>query len=225
MGEIAFSIELEVLQMNSRRLKRTLSRYTYLASPMLMALALSFWTLGCGSVAIKSAPDNAEVLVMIPGKSEPKVLGKTPYEVKLSELGSAANAGPIIIQIRKTGFHPQFLYVPNVSGGKLEFSTNLKPTIISSYSDINKIIKLTLLGERQLQMKQFDEALKTAAALKLINENIAVAFDIEGAAYLLKGERQKSKIAWDRSLEIDPENPDTTKMLMKIKGSESSKQP
>ena len=74
-------------------------------------------------------------------------------------------------------------------------------------------------------MKQFDEALKTAAALKSINENIAVAFDIEGAAYLLKGEKEKSKIAWDRSLEIDPENPDTTKMLIKIKGSESSKQP
>jgi tetratricopeptide (TPR) repeat protein len=160
---------------------------------------------------------------MIPGKSDPKILGKTPYEVKLSELGAAANAGPIVLQIRKTGFHPQFLYVPNISGGKLEFSTNLKPTTISSYSDINRIIKLTLLGERQLQLKQFDDAIKTAQLLKGINENIAVAWDIEGAAYLLKGDKQKSKFAWERSIEIDPENPDTVKMLNRMNVSEGVK--
>jgi tetratricopeptide (TPR) repeat protein len=179
--------------------------------------------MGCGSVSIKSAPDAAEVLVMIPGKSDPKILGKTPYEVKLSELGAAANAGPIVLQIRKAGYHPQFLYVPNVSGGKLEFSTNLKPTIVSNYSDINRIIKLTLLAERQLQMKQYDEAIKTAQLLKGINENIAVAWDIEGAAYLLKGDKTKSKLAWERSIEIDPENPDTAKMLNRMNASEGVK--
>jgi hypothetical protein len=220
MELVIYTRGFEVLKMDSLKVRLTIGKRFKL---VFLALLLPF--LGCGSVSIKSAPDNAEVLVMIPGKSEPKVLGKTPYEVRLSELGSAANAGPIILQIRKIGFHPQFLYVPNASGGKLEFSTNLKPTTISSYSDINRIIKLTLLGERQLQMKQYDDALKTAAALKQINENIAVAYDIEGAAYLLKGARDKSKIAWERSLEIDPENPDTTKMLLKIKGSESSKQP
>lgn len=189
-------------------------------------ILLVFLTItGCGSVSIKSAPDAAEVLVMIPGKSEPKVLGKTPYEARISELGAAANAGPIVLQIRKTGYHPQFLYVPNASGGTIEFSTNLKPTLISNYSDINRIIKLTLLGERQLQTKQLDEALKTSQSLKLINENIAVAWDIEGAAYLLKGDRVKSKIAWERSIEIDPENPDTTKMLSRMNPTESPKQP
>lgn len=192
----------------------------------LVQLLLSpFLLMGCGSVSIKSAPDAAEVLVMIPGKSDPKILGKTPYEVKLSELGSAANAGPIVLQIRKTGFHPQFLYVPNASGGKLEFSTNLKPTIVSNYSDINRIIKMTLLGERQLQMKQFDEAIKTAQLLKGINENIAVAWDIEGAAYLLKGDKTRSKLAWERSIEIDPENPDTAKMLSRMNATEGVKKP
>jgi len=180
---------------------------------------------GCGSVSIKSAPDAAEVLVMIPGKSDPKVLGKTPYEARISELGAAANAGPIVLQIRKNGYHPQFLYVPNASGGKLEFSTNLKPTLVSNYSDINRIIKLTLLAERQLQTKQLDDAIKTAQSLKLINENIAVAWDIEGAAYLLKGDRAKSKASWERSIEIDPENPDTTKMLNRMTAKESQNKP
>jgi len=185
-----------------------------------------FWLLtGCGSVSIKSAPDAAEVLVMIPGKSDPKVLGKTPYEARISELGAAANAGPIVLQIRKNGYHPQFLYVPNASGGKLEFSTNLKPTLVSNYSDINRIIKLTLLAERQLQTKQLDDAIKTAQSLKLINENIAVAWDIEGAAYLLKGDRVKSKASWERSIEIDPENPDTTKMLNRMTATESQNKP
>lgn len=201
--------------------------FNNLSSNFLIAQFLAgFWLLtGCGSVSIKSAPDAAEVLVMIPGKSDPKVLGKTPYEARISELGAAANAGPIVLQIRKNGYHPQFLYVPNASGGKLEFSTNLKPTLVSNYSDINRIIKLTLLAERQLQTKQLDDAIKTAQSLKLINENIAVAWDIEGAAYLLKGDRAKSKASWERSIEIDPENPDTTKMLNRMTTTESQNKP
>ncbi|MEI8024747.1 MAG: hypothetical protein WCI18_00230 [Pseudomonadota bacterium] len=209
--------------MNLLLLPKRISRDLFPKFPLTQILLGVLTLTGCGSVSIKSAPDAAEVLVMIPGKSDPKVLGKTPYEARISELGAAANAGPIVLQIRKTGYHPQFLYVPNASGGTIEFSTNLKPTVISNYSDINRIIKLTLLGERQLQTKQLDEALKTAQSLKLINENIAVAWDIEGAAYLLKGDRIKSKLAWERSIEIDPENPDTAKMLNRMNTTESTK--
>jgi Tfp pilus assembly protein PilF len=33
------------------------------------------------------------------------------------------------------------------------------------------------------------------------------------AAYFVKGDLAKAKVSWLRSLEIDPENPETTKML------------
>jgi hypothetical protein len=170
----------------------------------------------CGTVAVRSSPSDAEILLMQPGRSDAKPLGKTPYEGKLSDLGSAANSGPIVIQIRKPGFITQNLYVPNASGSRIEFDTNLKPVNPGSYADMNKIIKLILQAERQIMQKQVDEALKTAADIKAMNDNVAVAWEIEGAAHFVKGDLAKAKLSWLRSLEIDPENPETTKMLSTI---------
>ena len=178
---------------------------------------------GCGTVSIRSSPKGADILLMQPGKGEPKPIGKTPYENTLSALGNAANSGPIVIQIKKEGFITQNLYVPNASGSRLEFDTSLQPIGPGNYIEINKIIKLTLLAERQIMQKQYDDALKSADAIKLINDNIAAAWEIEGAAYFVKGDLVKSKIAWIRSLNIDPDNPDTVQILKSINGKPTEK--
>lgn len=170
----------------------------------------------CGTVAVRSNPSGAEILLMQPGRSDPKPMGKTPYEGKLSDLGSAANSGPIVIQIKKPGYVTQNLYVPNASGSRIEFDTNLKPVNPGSYADMNKIVKLILQAERQIMMKQVDDAIKTAADIKAMNDNVAVAWEIEGAAYFVKGDLAKAKLSWLRSLEIDPENPETAKMISTI---------
>lgn len=170
----------------------------------------------CGTVAVRSNPSGAEILLMQPGRSDPRPMGKTPYEGKLSDLGSAANSGPIVIQIKKQGYVTQNLYVPNASGSRIEFDTNLKPVNPGSYADMNKIVKLILQAERQIMMKQVDDAIKTAADIKAMNDNVAVAWEIEGAAYFVKGDLAKAKLSWLRSLEIDPENPETAKMISTI---------
>lgn len=183
---------------------------------ILIAGILTQMLFACGTVAIRSNPSEAEVSLMQPGRSDPRPLGKTPYEGKLGDLGSAANSGPIVIQIKKPGFITQNLYVPNASGSRIEFDTNLKPINPGSFADMNKIVKLVLQAEREIMTKQVDEALKTAAAIKAMNDNIAAAWEIEGAANFVKGDLTKAKLAWQRSLEIDPENPETVKMLSTI---------
>ncbi len=169
--------------------------------------------MSCGTVGIRSNPSEAEILVMQPGRLDPKPLGKTPYEGSIGDLGAAANSGPIIIQIKKSGFITQNLYVPNASGSRIEFDTNLKPINPGSFQDMNKIIKLVLQAEREIMTKQVDQALKTAEAIKSMNDNISAAWEIEAAANFVKGDLKKAKAAWMRSLEIDPENPDTAKMI------------
>lgn len=182
----------------------------------LALLAACIPLISCGTVAIRSSPSDAEISLMQPGRSDPKPLGKTPYEGKLGDLGSAANSGPIVLQIKKPGYITQNLYVPNASGSRIEFDTNLKPVNPGSFADMNKIVKLVLQAEREIMMKQVDEALKTASNIKSINDNIAMAWEIEGAAYFVKGDLAKAKVSWLRSLEIDPENPETAKMLSTI---------
>lgn len=192
------------------------SRPSQTARALLLAALASWLLISCGTVGIRSNPSEAEILVMQPGRLDPKPLGKTPYEGSLSDLGAAANSGPIIIQIKKAGFITQNLYVPNASGSRIEFDTNLKPINPGSFQDMNKIIKLVLQAEREIMTKQVDQALKTAEAIKSMNDNISAAWEIEGAANFVKGDLKKAKAAWLRSLEIDPENPDTAKMLSTI---------
>lgn len=176
-----------------------------------------FFTNSCGgTLNVRTNPSEAEIVLAQPGKVDSKPLGKTPYTSKIGDLGSAANGGPIVLKVTKKGFMPQSLYIPNATGSKLDFDLNLRPVSPGSYEDMNKIIKLVLQAERQIMLKQPDEALKTADAIKAINDNIAMAYEIEGAAQFVKGDLQKAKIAWNRSLAIDPENPDTASMLKTI---------
>lgn len=200
---------------------RTLCPRIDIVIPLAFTIGLS----SCGTVGIKSTPSDAEVSVMQPGRSDAKPLGKTPYEGKLSDLGSAANNGPIVVQIKKPGYMTQSLFIPNASGSRIEFDTNLKPVNPGSFSDMNKIIKLVLQAEREIMTKQLDDALKTASSIKAMNDNIAMAWDIEGAVHFLKGDLSKAKVAWLRSLELDPENPETTKMLSKIDQQLGGKKP
>ena len=181
-----------------------------------VALSLFLCLVSCGTVSVRSNPKEAEVILMQPGKLDPMLLGKTPYSASMSDLGNAANSGPIVLEIRKEGYISQFLYIPNASGARIEFDTGLKPINPGSYADVNKIIKITLQAERQIMQKQFDEAIKSAAAIKAMNENITAAWEIEGAAYFVKGELTKARVAWMRSLEIDPDNPDTVRMLKEL---------
>jgi hypothetical protein len=169
-----------------------------------------------GTLNVRTNPAEAELFLVQPGKVDSKSLGKTPYTAKIGDLGAAANGGPIVVQVQKKGFMPQSLYIPNATGSKLDFDVNLRPVNPGSYEDVNKIVKLVLQAERQIMLKQVDEAIKTADAIKAINDNIAMAYEIEGAAQFVKGDLQKARVAWNRSLAIDPENPDTVKMLKTI---------
>jgi hypothetical protein len=183
----------------------------------LVFLTFAILTNACGgTLNVRTNPAEADILLVQPGKIDSKPLGKTPYTAKIGDLGSAANGGPIVIQVQKKGFMPQSLYIPNASGSKLDFDVNLKPVNPGSYEDMNKIVKLVLQAERQIMLKQVDEAIKTSDAIKAINDNIAMAYEIEGAAQFVKGDLQKARVAWNRSLAIDPENPDTVKMLRTI---------
>ncbi len=187
-----------------------------LVSKLLLPAFIIFANACAGTLNVRTNPSEAELVLVQPGKVDSKPLGKTPYTAKISDLGSAANGGPIVLQVSKKGFMPQSLYIPNAAGSKLDFDVNLKPVSPGSFDEMNRIIKLVLAAERQIMLKQVDEAIKTADAIKAINDNIAMAYEIEAAAQFVKGDLQKARVAWNRSLAIDPENPDAARMIKTI---------
>lgn len=171
---------------------------------------------GCGTVAVRSSPPEAEVSVILPGKETAKTLGKTPYNTDLSSISEVVNEGTIVLVVEKRGYVPQQFVVPNLSSGALEIEANLLPNLPSNYQEVNKIIALTLKGERFLLENRLKEALETAEEIKKLNENISSAYELEATAQFLQNDFQKSRFAWVRALELEPNNPEAQTMLAQV---------
>lgn len=183
---------------------------------LLLAAASTMAGMGCGSIAIQSSPPEAEVSVLLPGKETPRQLGKTPYTTDLDEVSEIVNEGTIVLVVSKRGYVSQQFVVPNLSSGDLVIEANLLPNLPSNYQEVNHIISRILAAERLLMENRLQEALDAAAEIKKVNENVAAAFEIEGAAYFLKNDLQKSRFAWIRALELEPNNPEAQTTLARI---------
>ena len=190
-----------------------------------LATLIAVLTASCATVEITSEPRDAEVFILRPGQNSGKSLGKTPYQGKLSEIVGMAGEGPIILQLRKAGFMPQSIFVPNISGSDLKVSTIMPSSSTETYPDINRVVRLALRAEREILEKRFDAAVASAQEIRKINENATSSYEIEGAVYLLKGDLEKSLASWRKSLAISPDNADATGMVNLIEAKLGRKTP
>ncbi len=181
----------------------------------------AFLVCSCASLKVISQPPGADVILLAANNSQPKIVGKTPYESAVSDLSEFTGGGPIVVQVKQTGYQPQNFLVPTL-GGEYVVEANLERNPFASFDELNKIVKMAFLAERQILQKQYDDALKTAEKLQSINDNVAMAFQIKGTVYFIQGKFNESRFALVRALELDPENPEVKNMLTavetKIKG-------
>lgn len=195
------------------------------AQPLLLLAAVLL--AGCATVTVRSLPPGAEVVLVSPAGTS-KLLGKTPYDAKLGDIGGGRNDGPVVVQVKKDGFFEQNFVIPPLYMGRLTIDASLKQVTTPAaaaaaaassamgYADINRLIRMTLLAERQIMQKQLAAALATALEIRKLNENITSSYEIEGAVTFIQADWQRSRVAWQRSLEINPENPDAAAMVRLI---------
>lgn len=170
----------------------------------------------CGTISVKSTPPEAEVSVLLPGKETPKALGKTPYSADLSDVAEIVNEGTIVLVVQKRGYVAQHFVVPNLAGGELAIDASLMPNLPTNYQEVNRIIGKVLAAERLLLENRTKEALEAAAEIQKMNENVAIAYEIEAAAYYLQNELEKSRFAWIRALELEPDNAQAQSVLARV---------
>lgn len=177
-----------------------------------IALPLIGLATACSSVMIKSTPRDAEIYLIKAGQERGVRIGKTPFFASLSDIASRAGDGPVVLELRRSGYMAKGFVIPNVAASVLRIETNLTP-LSEGVQDVNRIIRLTMAAERQIIGNDFDQALKTAKQLHDISETIASAYAIEGAVYFLKGEFEKSRNAYQKTVTLDPDNIDAVKMM------------
>jgi predicted Zn-dependent protease len=186
------------------------SRHIFLT--ILAALLVS-----CASLKVTSQPTNAEIVLLATNNSQPRTLGKTPFESPVSDLLNLTQGGPVVIQVKQAGYQPQNFVIPTL-GGEFSIDVRLERNPFTSFEELNKIIKLSFLAERQILQKQYDEAMKTAERLEAINDTLAMVPQIKGTVYFLQGKFNESRVALQRVLELDPENPEIKTLLNTVEG-------
>ena len=170
--------------------------------------------LGCSnSVTIVSSPPKAMVSVIEPGKEVPKAIGETPITIDTDEIEDAVDTGTIVFILSKKGFTSQRFVVPNLSGADLKIESYLESNLDSNYKQFNEIIAMILHSEKLLIEERYDECLKSVEKIKAINPNISAAHQLEGSAYFMKKDLKKSRFAWLRAVQLEPENVDALAML------------
>jgi tetratricopeptide (TPR) repeat protein len=190
-------------------------KINFIARFKTIACAVAFALTSCASLKVTSQPPGAEVLLVAANNSQPKSLGRTPFDAAVSELASASGGGPVVIQIKQTGYQTQSFLVPTL-GGEYAIEARLERNPFASFEDLNKIIKLSFLAERQILQKQYDEAIKTADRLILVNDNVAMAYQIKGTVYFIQSKFNESRVELQRVLELDPENPEIRTLLKAV---------
>jgi len=193
--------------------------------PIPLVLSLLLLATGCGTLTVRSSPPEADVGIILPGRETPKMIGQTPYSASFSELKDSVNQGTVVVVVQKRGYIPQKFVIPNLGSGNLELEASLLPNLPSNYQEVNRVVALTLRAERLILEQRFDEALEVASEIKGINENVASAFEIEGTVHFLQREFDKSRFAWIRALELDPNNPEGQSMLTRVEEQLSGQNP
>jgi tetratricopeptide (TPR) repeat protein len=177
-----------------------------------------FFLPSCATVSITSRPTAAEVILAIPGQESGKVIGKTPFNGPVADIAKNANRSTLLVTIRKAGYRPYSVVIPNLGSGKFEIDASLQPIGADDSADVNIAVRNILEAEKEIIDKNFKNALKSLEKAKAANPNIAAAHMFEGIIYSLQNDKGKAKEAFIRALALDPTDTEVRSLLNEIGG-------
>jgi tetratricopeptide (TPR) repeat protein len=184
-----------------------------------------FFLTSCATVSITSRPAAADVILAIPGQESGKVLGKTPFSGPVAEIAKNANRSTLLVTIRKAGYRPYSVVIPNLGSGKLEIDASLQPIGADDSADVNLAVRYILEAEKEIIDKNFKNALKSLEKAKAANPNIAAAHMFEGIIFSLQNDKGKAKEALLRALALDPTDTEVRSLINDLGGDTGSTAP
>ncbi len=170
---------------------------------------------------VTSTPEQADVYLAYEGE-QPVKIGQTP--LRIDERISSANRGKYVtIQIKKDGYKTESVLIPlNPLKSTVEISTSLDEaklpeTCQNQTAAVEKISKG--IADAQSMLKIGNVSAAQTRLIALINDypNVSVLHDLLGNAYYISKNLTSALESYQRSLNLDPTNADTQRMVNKIK--------
>lgn len=169
---------------------------------------------------IETSPEGAEVAWVRPGQS-PQSLGKTPLRLSGSDAADFASRGGQL-QVAKEGFQPESILVPSsmVASG-IEYRATLKPVTLPNSctqqaNQLNEIARSVAESQQLIYRRRYAEAETLLLSLTAKFGSVSVIHDFLGNLYYLQKDLNRAQASYRRSLEIEPGNGETRRMLDRI---------
>jgi len=172
-----------------------------------------------GSLRVSSSPEQADVSV-IRENGNPEKVGQTPLQIDERQL--AGRGKYITIVISKDGYHTERFVVPTaMTGTYLQMNAKLKEvelpaTCQNQSAAIDKISRGIADVQALIRSRQLNEAQSKINSLLNDYSNVGVLYDLLGNIHYMNRNLELALTAYQKSLNIDPTNADTQRMVKKL---------
>lgn len=178
------------------------------------------------NVTIQSNPSKADIFILDPETGLYKKIGQTPMEITPdTELPPGVKDSKVWgFSIQKDGHVVEHILFDRSINARFKISTKLKPFAEwieksdTVYADLmDRIGRSMQVVYSYIHAAKYSEALKSIEKLIENYPRAAIFYDIKGSIHLLRNEKDKAIVSYQKSLLLRPESLETKQVLEKLK--------
>jgi len=197
---------------------------------LLIATALCSLACSCTStiVSVSSVPSDADV-VLVTASGE-RTLGKTPYDFNLDKESTGSDKSVHVV-VRKDNYHDQSVLLPkSLSPATHKMSLRLaeKPSttpVVTKEVECPKqddatprVARAVAEAQSLISLREYETASLKLEMVISQHPNIAILHDLRGNVYFLQRNFSEALKAYEKSLLIEPNNPEAQRMISRVRG-------
>jgi len=212
----------------------------FVKSPLPLLLCWLIQSCATGQLQLSSIPEDSSVQ-LISNRGEIKSLGKTPVSMNMQQL--FLNASDFaFIRVEKDGYHSQSFVIPRTAlPSNHEISVSLEQKAEAKVAPVAEVVPPTPVAVEldkcaQLSKENMTRLSKGVAVVQslILKRDVEVAkvrlsnliadfpyisvlYDLQGNIYYLQKNYSEAVLAYEKSLELEPENMETAFIVKKLR--------
>ena len=194
---------------------------TWLSIALLPLASVTLFACATGSsVRVESNPEGALVSVIASGNA-PVSVGKTPLNVEKSSF-PGLYSDPVQITVSKEGFESESILIPKSqleTESKLRINlkeVQLNKSCSNQQEALNQVSQGVAAAQRMIYRKEYAEAERLLTQLTTKFTSVSVLYDLLGNVAYLKKDVEKASEYYRKSHDLNPDNPETVRMIKKL---------
>lgn len=168
-------------------------------------------------LSVTSEPAGADIIFVRAG-SLSQTIGKTPMNIEPSQLPELYQDN-IQLVLKHEGFFTENVLIPKTNTTtETKIFVKMKATFGQQDVALNDISRSIAEVTNLIQKKSYPEA---ESKLRIVSEkypNVAVIWDLLGNIYYLQKNSVKALESYRKSMELNPNNPETARLIEKLGG-------